>query len=385
MTPNRRGHMASYLGRRKFLATLLGGAAVAWPLAARAQQPTMPVIGFLAEGTPASEPDALPAFRQGLRDAGYVEGQNVQIDYRWSGEQRDLLLALTADLVRRKVTVIYSARGSAVAQAAKAATTTIPIVFTNGGDPVKLGLVASLNRPGGKVTGTTFFSNVLTAKRLTLLRDLVPSAVDVAALINPTNANVDTDRGELQTAARANMAIEYRWAEGQYDRLPELAADLVHRRVDVIAATGGPAALAAQAASATIPIVFRLAADPIAAGLVASLSRPGGNVTGVTSLNLEVGPKRLEFLHELVPSATIMAALVNPTNPSNAEILSRDMQATARLLGLQLHLLHASSDADIDAVFATLTELRAGGLVIGTDAENTIAWRAIRPGSAPNS
>ena len=165
-----------------------------------------------------------------------------------------------------------------------------------------------------------------------------------------------------------NVTIEYRWAEGRYDRLPALAADLVRRRVDVIAATGGPAALAAKAARATIAIVFRLAADPIAAGLVASLSRPAGNVTGVTSLNLEVGPKRLEFLHELVPTATTMAALVNPTNPSNAEILSRDLQATARVLGLQLHLLHASSDADIDAVFATLTELRAGGLVIGTDA-----------------
>jgi len=189
--------------RRRDFIKVIAGSVAAWPVAARAQQPTMPVIGFLAEGTPASEPDALPAFRQGLRDAGYVEGQNVQIDYRWSGEQRDLLLALTADLVRRKVTVIYSARGSAVAQAAKAATTTIPIVFTNGGDPVKLGLVASLNRPGGNVTGTTFFSNVLTAKRLTLLRDLVPSAMDVAALLNPTNTNVDTDRGELQTAARA--------------------------------------------------------------------------------------------------------------------------------------------------------------------------------------
>jgi putative ABC transport system substrate-binding protein len=165
-----------------------------------------------------------------------------------------------------------------------------------------------------------------------------------------------------------NVAIEFRWAQDQYDRLPALAADLVRRRVDVIAATGGPAALAAKAASATIPIVFRVAVDPIAAGLVASLNRPAGNVTGVTSLNLEVGPKRLEFLHEMVPTATIMAALVNPTNPSNAEIISRDLQATARLLGPQLHLLHAGSDADIDAVFATLTELRAGGLVIGTDA-----------------
>src|SRR6516164_8455221 len=164
-----------------------------------------------------------------------------------------------------------------------------------------------------------------------------------------------------------NVAIEFRRSQNNYDQLPALAADLVRRRVDVIAATGGPAARAAKAASPTIPIVFRVAADPIAAGLVASLSRPGGNVTGVTSLNLEVGPKRLEFLHEMVP-ATIMAALVNPTNPSNAEILSRDLQATARLLGLQLHLLHAGSDADIDAVFSTLTELRAGGLVVGTDA-----------------
>jgi putative ABC transport system substrate-binding protein len=227
------------IGRRKLIAAL-GSAAAVWPLAAPAQQSAMPVVGFLSAPSAAPYMQYVAAIHQGLKEAGYVEGQNVR--------------------------------------------------------------------------------------------------------------------------------FEYRWADGHYDRLPALAADLVRRRVDVIAATGGPAALAAKASSVTIPIVFRIAADPIAAGLVASLSRPGGNVTGVTSLNLEVGPKRLEFLHELLPSATIMAALVNPTNPSNAEILSRDLQATARLVGLQLHLLHASSDADIDAVFATLTELRAGGLVIGTDA-----------------
>src|SRR5262245_43801782 len=193
--------MTVTIGRRELLAAF-GAAAVAWPLDARAQQPAMPVIGFLAEGTPDSEPGALTAFHQGLREVGYVEGQNVQIDYRWTGEQRDLLLALTADLVHRNVSVIYSARGSAVAQAAKAATSSIPIVFTSGGDPIKLGLVANLNHPGGNVTGTTFFSNVLTAKRLTLLHDLVPSAVDVAVLINPANANADSDRSELQAAAR---------------------------------------------------------------------------------------------------------------------------------------------------------------------------------------
>ena len=194
--------MTVTIGRRELLVAL-GGAVAAWPVAAGAQQPAMPVIGFLAEGTPDSEPDALPAFQQGLREAGYVEGQNVQIDYRWSGAQRDLLLALTADLVRRNVTVIYTARGSAVAQAAKAATSSIPIVFRIGGDPIKLGLVASLNHPGGNVTGITFFSNVITAKRLELLRDFVPDAVDIAVLINPNNANADTDAAELQTAARA--------------------------------------------------------------------------------------------------------------------------------------------------------------------------------------
>ena len=163
-----------------------------------------------------------------------------------------------------------------------------------------------------------------------------------------------------------NVAIEYRWAEGQYDRLPAMAADLIHRQVTVIAAATTPAALAAKAATATIPIVFTTISNPVQIGLVASLSRPGGNVTGVTQLNVEVGPKLLELLHEVVPTATIMALLVNPANP-NAETTVRELQAAARTLGLQLHVLNASTEGDLDAVFATLRQLRAGGLVIGGD------------------
>ncbi len=163
-----------------------------------------------------------------------------------------------------------------------------------------------------------------------------------------------------------NVAIEYRWGQGQNDRLPALAAELVRLQVAVIALGGLPPALAAKAATSTIPIVFQMGVDPVEAELVASLNRPGGNITGVSNLNVELGPKRLELLHELVPTATVIALLVNPTNP-NAEGLTRDLRAAARTLGLQLHVLHASMERDFDAVFASLAQLKAGGLIIGTD------------------
>jgi len=226
------------LNRREFIA-LVGGAA-AWPLVAHAQQSAMPVIGFLGTISPDRWASRLHAFRQGLSETGYVEGRNV--------------------------------------------------------------------------------------------------------------------------------GIEYRWAEGQNDRLPALAADLVRRQVRVIATPEStPAAFAAKAATTTIPIVFSVGVDPVAVGLVASLNRPGGNLTGVTNLNAEILPKRLELMHELVPTATTIALLVNPSNPLVAETESRDAQTAARTLGLQLHVLHASTDRDFDTVFASLAQMRAVALVINTD------------------
>ena len=164
-----------------------------------------------------------------------------------------------------------------------------------------------------------------------------------------------------------NVAIEYRWAENDFDRLPELAADLVKRQVGVIVATGTLAASAAKSVTTTIPIVFQIGTDPVAVGLVTTLSRPAGNITGIANLAVEIAPKQLEVLHELIPGATDMALLVNPTVRDQAEILSRDAQAAAMKLGLQLHVLEASTDRDFDAAFATYAQLHASALMVAPD------------------
>ena len=199
-------------------------------------------------------------------------------------------------------------------------------------------------------------------------------AMPVIGFINPASAQSYTPQvtafikglAETGYVEGRNVAIEYRWGEGQNDRLPALVADLVHRRVAVIAATATPAALAAKAATTTIPIVFEGGMDPVGVGLVTSLDRPGGNITGVTQLNLEVSPKRLELLHELVPKANVIAFLINPNLAASPEGETADVQAAARKLGVEVHVLNANTDRDFDAVFAKLIQLRAGGLVIGS-------------------
>jgi ABC-type uncharacterized transport system substrate-binding protein len=173
--------------------------------------------------------------------------------------------------------------------------------------------------------------------------------------------------GETGYVESRNVAIEYRWAEGHHNRLPALAAELAGRPVDVIVAPGGaPAALAAKSATTTIPIVFEMGADPIAMGLIATLNRPGGNLTGVTSLNVQVTPKRLEILHEVVPTTALIAVLLNPTSPTAASQL-RNLQAAADALGVRLHILHASSEREFDPAFNALVQLQPGGLVVASD------------------
>jgi putative ABC transport system substrate-binding protein len=188
--------------RREFI-TLLGGAAVAWPVATRAQPPAMPVIGFLSSGTPQTFAPYVAAFRKGLNETGHVDGQTVAIEYRWAEANYDRLTALSAELVRRPVAVIFASGGVLTAHAAKAATATIPIVYTGGGDPVKLGLVPSLNRPSGNITGVNFLANELGAKRLELLQQVVPKATLIGFLVNPLGRNAEFETSDMQEAARA--------------------------------------------------------------------------------------------------------------------------------------------------------------------------------------
>ena len=189
--------------RREFI-TLLGGAAAAWPLSARAEQAGRPVIGFLNSQSPDGYTERLRGFRQGLNEAGFIEGENVAIEYRWAENQLDRLPALATDLVRRRVAVVVALGSPNLAMVAKAATTTIPIVFIVGEDPVRFGLGASLARPGGNITGINLFNNEINAKRLTLLRELIPAAVGAAVLVNPTNASIaETTARDVETAAHA--------------------------------------------------------------------------------------------------------------------------------------------------------------------------------------
>jgi putative ABC transport system substrate-binding protein len=260
------------LKRRQFI-TLLGGAA-AWPLAARAQQPAMPVIGFLNSQSPDGFMEPLRGFRQGLKEAGYIEGENVAIEYRWAENQTDRLPALAAELVRRQVAVITT-MGSSPALAAKSATTAIPIVFNVGDDPVRVGLVASLARPGGNLTGINFFASELAAKRLELLRDLVPAATRVAVLVNPAEATItEATLRDVKAAARG-MGLQIQVLNVSTSREINAAfATLAQERPDALFVGGGPfftarrVQLAQLAARYAVPAIFPQRQDAEVGGLM---------------------------------------------------------------------------------------------------------------------
>ena len=225
--------------RREFI-TLIGGAAAAWPLAARAQQPAMPVIGFLHTQSSDAFAEPLRGFRQGLKEAGFVEGETVAVEYRWAENQDDRLPVLAAELVRRQVAVIAATGGLPSVSAAKAATTTIPILFIVGEDPVKLGLVASLARPGGNLTGVNFFTVELAAKRLEFLRQLAPAATRIAVIVNPANAEAESTVKDVEAAARA-MGLQIRVLNAGNSREINAAfATFVRERPDALLVGSGP-------------------------------------------------------------------------------------------------------------------------------------------------
>jgi len=248
--------------RRDFI-TLLCGATAAWPLAARAQQAAMPVVGFLNSQSPGGLTDRLRAFRQGLKDTGYVEGENVAIVYRFAENQIDRLPELAADLVRRQVAVITTTGNTSVVLAAKAATTTIPIVFVVGEDPVKLGLVASLARPGGNLTGINFFVTELAAKRLELLRELVPAAARIAVLVDPANATSAEALRGVEAAART-MGVQIQVLNANTSREIDAAFESIGReRPDALFVGNSPfladrrVQLAQLAARHAVPAIYQ--------------------------------------------------------------------------------------------------------------------------------
>ena len=249
--------------RRKFI-TLLGGAAAAWPLAARAQQPAMPVIGYLESRSPDTQADRLRAFRQGLKDTGYVEGENVRIEYRWAENQVDRLPVLAAELVRQRVSVIATTGGPEVALAAKAATMTIPIVFGVSQDPVPFGLVASHIRPGGNATGVNFLITELGSKQLGLLRELIPAAARVGLLVNPKSLLTERTMGDV-TAAASVIGLQVDVVRASDSReIESVFGALAHNKADALMV--GPDAffvsrrlqLAILAARHALPAVYNV-------------------------------------------------------------------------------------------------------------------------------
>jgi putative ABC transport system substrate-binding protein len=299
--------------RREFI-TVLGGAAAAWPLAARAQQPAMPVIGFLGTDSPHLRASRVRAFRKGLSEAGYEEGRNLAIEYRWAEGQYDRLATLAADLVQRQVSMIV-ANGPA-AMAAKAATTTIPIVFVVGFDPVRLGLIGSLNRPGGNLTGVSNLNAELAPKRLELLRELVPSASIIAFLVNPTNPNAETISKDAQEAAR-KLGLKLHVLHASTERDFDTAfASLVERRAGalVIGAdgffVGQSERLAALTVRHAVPTIFQNREFAAAGGLMSySGSDDDANrLMGLYTVRILKGEKPADMP---VQQSTMMEMIIN--------------------------------------------------------------------------
>ncbi len=264
----------THLKRREFI-TLLGGTAVAWPLAARAQRPAMPVIGFLSGRSPSDSVANVAAFRHGLSEVGFFDGQNVEIDFHWAQGHYDQLPALAADLIRRKVTVIVATGGGITsAQAAKAATTTIPIVFVAGTDPVADGLVASFNKPGGNLTGVAFLIGALTAKKFELLHELVPNATAIGMLVNPNFPDTNIQLRDAQAAAQVLGQKLVVVNAGTVGELKTAFATLVQERIGALVVAGNPfliahaEQLAALAARHAIPAIYPVREHAVAGGLM---------------------------------------------------------------------------------------------------------------------